>query len=68
MNRDVPPGIRIAMGAAIFLGSLGLPGCSNQGTISEPKAAVEGKRDALQKATQSGIPGKGTAGPAGRRR
>ena len=47
---------------------LGLAGCSGQGTSTTPKAEVVKKRDELQKATQSGIPGKGSDRPGGRRR
>jgi hypothetical protein len=52
--------------AGMLLGLLGLAGCSDQGTISAPKAEVVKKRDELQKATQSGIPGKKDVRPGGR--
>ena len=58
--------IKTALGLALLFGLLGLAGCSEQGTITASKAASESKRDALQKATQSGIPDNKTGGPAGR--
>lgn len=50
----------------VVIGSLGLVGCSPDGTGSAPK--LKGSKDEIQKATQSGVPGKGAAGAAGGRR
>ena len=58
------------LGAAMVPVLMGLSGCSNEGsTISgaPPKAEVVKRRDEMQKATQSGIPGKSTSKPGGRR-
>ena len=68
MSRDVRPIISTVLGLALLPGLLGLAGCSEQGTIKVPKAATEAKRDEIQKATQSGIPGKPTGGPSRQRR
>lgn len=63
MHEGVRPTIRTALWSAMMSGVLGLAGCSDGGTVSAPKAAVEKKRDELQKATQSGVPGKANAQP-----
>jgi hypothetical protein len=54
------------LGAAMLPILLGLAGCSGEETSTTPKADVVKKRDEMQKATQSGIPGKTTDRPGGR--
>jgi hypothetical protein len=45
------------LGAVLIAGVLGVAGCSPEGAGSAPK--LKGSKDEIQKATQSGIPGKG---------
>ena len=45
-----------ALSLAILLAGLGLTGCSPEGAGSAPK--LKGSKDEIQKATQSGIPGR----------
>jgi hypothetical protein len=68
LNRGVRSVIRTAIGSALLPVLLGLAGCSDQGTITESKEAVVKKRDDIQKATQSGIPGKTNVGTGDRAR
>ena len=68
MHKYVRISIVLVLGAAMLPALLGLAGCSGQGTSTTPKAEVVKKRDELQKATQSGIPGKGGDRTGGRRR
>jgi hypothetical protein len=46
---------------AILLGVWGLAGCGPEGAGSAPK--LKGSKDEIQKATQSGVPGKPAAKP-----
>jgi hypothetical protein len=64
-NRSVLSGL---CGTGILVGLIGLSGCSEQGEISASKKEAESKRDAIQKSTQSGVPGKPSKAPGGRAR
>lgn len=57
---------RLILGFAILLGPSGMTGCSPEGAGSAPK--LKGSKDEIQKATQSGVPGKkGADGVGGKR-
>ena len=66
--KKMRPVLDAVLGTGMLLGLLGVPGCSEPGKEpSSSKKVAESRRDELQKATQSGIPGK-TGGVPGKAR
>jgi hypothetical protein len=59
--------LNAVLGIGMLMALIGLPGCSDQGSAPAPNPTPGAKRDELQKATQSGIPGK-TGGAPGKGR
>ena len=63
--KKIRPALDAVLGTGMLLGLLGVSGCSEPGV--EPPASKkdsESRRDAIQKPTQSGIPGKSGGAPA----
>jgi hypothetical protein len=61
--RKIRPAVSGLLVAGFILGTAGLPGCGNPEEGSAPK--LSGKKDDIQKSTQSGVPGKTTPGRRG---
>jgi hypothetical protein len=58
--KKMRPALVTMVGTGIFLGLLGVSGCSEPGAVEPPasKKDAESRRDAIQKPTQSGVPDK----------
>jgi hypothetical protein len=62
--RKIRPAWPAVLGTGMLLGLLGVPGCSEpSGEPSGSKKESESRRDAIQKPSQSGIPGKAGGAP-----
>lgn len=61
--KKIRPALNAVLGTGMLLGLLGVSGCSDQGSAPASNPTPGAKRDELQKATQSGIPGKAGKAP-----